>query len=74
MTGKRSKPSLILICSLVSLALALYFGLTAHMVNAVGYGYSAHDQSITDWGKVALTLVFGSAGCLGLASILKKSD
>ena len=60
----------VLIGSLASLALALHFGLTAHTMQ----DRERYDVSITDWGKVALTLVFGAAGCLGLASLSRKPD
>ena len=66
---KPSRPLLILASSLVSLVLSLHFGLTAHTVDQ---GYGLHVTSITDWGRVALTLVFGAVGCLGLASMLRK--
>lgn len=67
----RSRLILVLAGSLVSLAMALYFGLTAHTMLG---NYPYPDKSITDWGKVALTLVFGLGGCLGLASVLRKAE
>ena len=66
---KPSRSLLILVGSLVSLVLSLHFGLTAHTVDD---GYGLHVTSITDWGRVALTLVFGAVGCSGLASLLRK--
>jgi hypothetical protein len=67
-TKRISKSSLIVICSLVSLALAMYFGSTSSLVI---FGGRAYD---TDWGKLALTIIFGISGCLGLASIFWKSE
>lgn len=64
----------VIIGSAVSLALALYFGLTAS-------GYTHHPRNddigfylvgFTDWGRVALTLVFGALGLSGLLSLLRK--
>ena len=69
---KPSRSTLVLVGSLVSLALALHFGLTAHSMLDDVYGNP--NRSITDWGKVALTLVFGFAAGLGLASLLRKSE
>lgn len=70
-----SRTNVIVIGSVVSLALALYFGLTSN-----GY-LQRYDEfrfpngiiRFTDWGRVALTLVFGSLGMSGLLSLLRKS-
>jgi hypothetical protein len=62
---------LILIGSLACLALAAYSGLTAH--GTLDRGYHG-DLPYTDWGRVALTLVFGASGALGLWHCLRKSS
>lgn len=68
---KPSRSMLVLAISLASFALALYFGLTAHTMQN---NYNGDIMSINDWGKVALTLVFGLVGGLGLATLLRKSS
>lgn len=69
-----SRTRVIIVGLLVSLALALYFGLTAS-------GYTKHPHGdyggfylvgFTDWGRVALTLIFGSLGLSGLLFLLRK--
>ena len=66
---KPSRPTLILAGSLAGFALALYFGLTAQRwwCNDAGDCHWG-----TDWGKVALSLVSGSAGCVGLGALLRR--
>ena len=60
--------------SVVSLALALYFGLTASGYTKHPYGDYGGSYLIgfTDWGRVALTLVFGTLGLSGLLHLLRK--
>lgn len=60
---------IVIIVSLTSLAIALYFGLTTTVEQ---YNYP-NTKLVTDWGRVALTLVFGFGGCMGLLSALRKS-
>ena len=66
---KPSRPTLILAGSLAAFALALYFGLTAHWKQCDSFGVNCH--LATDWGKIALSLVSGSAGCVGLRALLR---
>jgi hypothetical protein len=67
---KPSRHTFILATSLASFGLALYFGLTAHWQRCNYVGLCA--GFVTDWGKVALSLVSGSAGCVGLGAVLRK--
>ena len=67
---KPSRHTLILVGSLASLALSLYFGLTATTTLYMLGGFTSRHW--TDWGRVALTPVFGFAGCVGLMSLLRK--
>lgn len=66
---KPSRPTLILTGSLAGFALALYFGLAAHWQRCNAYGEC---HLVTDWGKVALSLVSGSGGCVGLGALLRR--
>jgi hypothetical protein len=65
---KSVRTTLILGGSLASLALSLYFGLNTHAKDLMGMPTDA-----TDWGRVALALVFGSVGCVGIAALLRQT-
>ncbi len=57
---------------IVCLAMALYFGLNAtRRVPSDVYGNER--AAVTDWGRVALTLVFGFAGVGALWAGMRKS-
>lgn len=63
----------ILIVSLICAVLALYFGLDSRSSYLGGEGlYGPRTVYFTDWGKVALTLVFGGGACIGFAALLRK--
>ncbi len=63
---------LLVIGGVVCLAQALYFGLNA--TRSVGSDLYGNRTDVTDWGKVALTVVFGFAGIGAVRAGIRKDS
>ncbi|WP_199041290.1 MULTISPECIES: hypothetical protein [unclassified Dyella] len=68
--SRRNK--LLIAGGLLSLILATACGLTATRIVVVDTSYTTRNMPVTDWGKVALTLVFGVAGIGAISHGLRK--
>ena len=65
---KKWQIALVLGGSVVCLILAVHFGLTANAT----YDNGHEDRPYTDWGRVALTLIFGFFSAVGVVHCLRK--
>ncbi len=65
------RTSLVSIGTLACLALSVYFGFASQQSHGMD-GYGRPMDAVTNWGFVALTLVFGACGVVGLSHLVRK--
>jgi len=63
---------LVALLAVVAILLSLYFGLTSLVTESSGRGLDAEYRHYTDWGRVALSLVFGIGGVGASLHLLRR--
>lgn len=68
--AKLSKRTVVILLAIGSLLVAVYFGMDSSITFHTTVGRETIYQHHTDWGKVALSLIFGVLSAISLAYAL----